>query len=120
MRSVRIWLALLLAGSIVGCGLALGLDEYKPDCTESNCIRCNAAAECGAPEPCGSWTCATGFCKKDPAPAHSPCPGGVCDGEGQCIDCVVTEDCPVWEYCGSWTCESGSCILHLEPPGTVP
>jgi len=121
MRHVQVTLAaLLLAGSIVGCGLALGLDEYQPDCEESNCIPCTNPTECGSPTACASWTCETGYCKKAPAAARTDCPDGVCDGKGQCIGCVITEDCPVWEACGSWTCETGRCVLHLDPPGTVP
>lgn len=120
MRCIRIPLALLLAGTMVGCGIVLGIDDYQPDCEASNCIQCTDPATCGAPDPCAPWTCETGYCKKAPLPSRTPCSPGVCDGEGRCVDCVVTKDCPVWESCGSWTCEHSQCVLHLEPSGTIP
>src|SRR5690348_4641863 len=120
MRSFRIPLALLLAGTIVGCGIALGVDDYQPDCEASNCIECTDPATCGAHDPCGQWTCETGYCKKAPVPARTPCSPGVCDGEGRCVDCIATEDCPFWEFCGTWACESKTCVLHPDPAGTIP
>lgn len=118
MRSIRIPLALLLAGTIVGCGLTLGLDEYEQVCEAPGCRACAVPSDCGAPPLCFSWTCEANVCTQRPSSPHTTCPLGVCDGDGQCVGCVTVDNCGVSTACEEWTCAKRICTRTLPAAGT--
>ncbi len=118
MRSIRIPLAFLLAGTIVGCGLVLGIDDYKKVCDDADCRACATATDCGEPPLCTVWTCEANVCEQRPAAPQSPCQLGVCDGAGECVGCINADDCGESTECAQWICASRICTRTFTPAGT--
>lgn len=124
MRSIRTPLALLfLASTFFGCGLALGIDEYAPDCDETNCIRCTSPSECGASTACAGWTCETGFCKRTsvsemvPLQVAGDCKTVECDGMGGTITVNDDSDSPK-AACQLTSCIDGTPVFEPVAQGT--
>ncbi|MDC0746894.1 hypothetical protein [Polyangium mundeleinium] len=118
MRSIRIPLALLLAGTIVGCSVALSLDDYEKVCEDAGCRACITTTDCGEPPLCTVWTCEANVCQQRPAEARSPCPLGVCDGAGECVGCINADDCGESTECGQWICGARICTRTFTAAGT--
>lgn len=116
-RPLRLLLAAAIAGSVAGCNILLGLDDFYPACDEPGCRTCADASDCGEPPLCAAWVCEKNVCTDEPAPAGTPCPLGVCDGALQCVGCVVAADCGASTECSIWTCEGGVCTRTLAAKG---
>ncbi|UQA56081.1 hypothetical protein [Polyangium aurulentum] len=108
-RPVRLLLSTVVAASLVGCHVLLGLDEYHLACVEP--------AECGEPSACAAFTCEGNACIENAAPVGTPCVLGVCDGASRCVECVEATDCGVSTSCTTWSCEENTCSRTIAPEG---
>jgi hypothetical protein len=102
--------ASLTVGSLVGCQLIIGLDDYylAPDCppNAARCTVCNTPADCGPADACHTWSCVEHLCQPVDAKAGSPCKDGVCSdaSPSTCVACNQDKDCPSGAYCDEHAC----------------
>jgi hypothetical protein len=104
-------LLLALLGGAASCHLLIGYDDAVVICDD--CRVCVVPADCGTPPPCEAFLCAENICRLRPAPAGTPCAGGVCNGKDPpaCGECAANSDCEPGAFCSfqneCYRCDDG-------------
>jgi hypothetical protein len=102
--------AALVATSLVGCQLIIGLDDYylAPTCPSGAalCTVCNDASDCDPPEACHTWSCVAHLCQPIDAAPGTPCAKGVCSdaSPSTCVACNEDGDCDPGGHCYKSAC----------------
>jgi hypothetical protein len=69
--------------------------------------------------PCSIRSCSDGAVLQYPAPLHTACPAGYCDGKGWCLGCTKGSQCPAGGPCTLAVCEDGRCALADAPMASL-
>ncbi|MFG0244321.1 MAG: MYXO-CTERM sorting domain-containing protein, partial [Phycisphaerales bacterium JB054] len=95
-------------------------ERPRCDLAANACVECLAEADCDDEDECTVDSCEAGQCANPPAPAGSPCAGGMCDGEPEpsCVACLDHTDCDDALECTLDECVDAECQSTAAARGT--